>query len=60
MEENMKPIQQDNVTSKPKLIDIDKKTGKMKLSRKVLFPKPERMEGEDRGHKFDKPFKPRE
>jgi polyribonucleotide nucleotidyltransferase len=24
-----------------KLIDIDKKTGKLKLSRKVLLPKPE-------------------
>jgi polyribonucleotide nucleotidyltransferase len=25
-----------------KLLDIDKKTGKMKLSRKVLLPRPER------------------
>jgi polyribonucleotide nucleotidyltransferase len=25
-----------------KLIDIDKKTGKFKLSRKVLLPKPEK------------------
>ena len=29
---------------KVKLIDIDKKTGKMKLSRKVLLPKPEKTE----------------
>ena len=29
---------------KVKLIDIDKKTGKMKLSRKVLIPKPEKTE----------------
>lgn len=29
---------------KVKLIDIDKKTGKMKLSRKVLLPKPEKSE----------------
>jgi len=27
-----------------KLIEIDKKTGKMKLSRKVLLPKPEETE----------------
>ena len=27
---------------KVKLVDIDKKTGKYKLSRKVLLPKPER------------------
>ena len=33
-----------------KLIDIDPKTGKYKLSRKVLLPKPERPEGEGRGH----------
>ena len=46
-----------------KLIDIDKKTGKMKLSRKVLLPKPEGAEGGERGervHKFDRPQKPRE
>ncbi|HEY4787071.1 MAG TPA: polyribonucleotide nucleotidyltransferase [Bacteroidales bacterium] len=43
-----------------KLIDIDKKTGKMKLSRKVLLPKPERMEGAERPQRFDKPYKPRE
>ncbi|MDR0765786.1 MAG: polyribonucleotide nucleotidyltransferase [Odoribacteraceae bacterium] len=33
-----------------KLIDIDPKTGKYKLSRKVLLPKPERQENEGRGH----------
>jgi polyribonucleotide nucleotidyltransferase len=43
-----------------KLIDVDKKTGKMKLSRKVLLPKPERPEGEERVQKFDRPYKPRE
>lgn len=31
-------------TVEVKLVDIDKKTGKMKLSRKVLLPKPERKE----------------
>ncbi len=31
-----------------KLIDIDPKTGKFKLSRKVLLPKPEGMEQNDR------------
>ena len=30
-----------------KLIDIDPKTGKLKLSRKVLLPRPPRQEGED-------------
>lgn len=29
-----------------KLIEVDKKTGKLKLSRKVLLPRPERAEGE--------------
>ncbi len=31
-----------------KLIDVDQKTGKLKLSRKVLLPKPARPEGEDK------------
>lgn len=31
-----------------KLVDIDPKTGKFKLSRKILFPRPERPEGEQR------------
>ena len=43
-----------------KLIEIDKKTGKMKLSRKVLLPKPERAEGEERIHKIEKPQRPTE
>lgn len=34
-----------------KLIDIDPKTGKLKLSRKVLLPKPERTEVQDRQNK---------
>jgi polyribonucleotide nucleotidyltransferase len=41
-----------------KLIDIDKKTGKMKLSRKVLLPKPEG--SGERVQKFDRPNNPRE
>lgn len=41
-----------------KLIEIDKKTGKMKLSRKALLPKPERPEGEERTHRFEKPQRP--
>ncbi|MDR1273813.1 MAG: polyribonucleotide nucleotidyltransferase [Odoribacteraceae bacterium] len=36
-----------------KLIDIDPKTGKFKLSRKALLPKPERPAGEDRGGRDD-------
>jgi len=51
-----------------KLIDIDKKTGKMKLSRKVLMPRPEGSEKSDRPERperserpqFDKPHRPRE
>lgn len=34
-----------------KLIDVDKKTGKLKLSRKVLLPKPEGMEKEQHSGK---------
>ncbi len=33
-----------------KLIDIDPKTGKLKLSRKVLLPRPPRQEGEQGRH----------
>jgi polyribonucleotide nucleotidyltransferase len=49
-----------------KLIDVDKKTGKMKLSRKVLLPRPEgfesaeRNERPERTHRFEKPHRPRE
>ncbi len=35
---------------KVKLIDIDKKTGKYKLSRKVLLPKPEKTEVSTEGN----------
>jgi polyribonucleotide nucleotidyltransferase len=41
-----------------KLIDIDPKTGKFKLSRKILLPRPERQEGEqrpDRPQRQDRP-----
>jgi len=45
-----------------KLIDIDKKTGKMKLSRKVLLPKPEgyveRPERQDRPERSERHEKP--
>jgi polyribonucleotide nucleotidyltransferase len=33
-----------------KLIDVDKKTGKLKLSRKVLLPRPEPKPKSDDGH----------
>ncbi len=33
-----------------KLLDMDEKTGKLKLSRKVLLPRPEREEHSDRGN----------
>ncbi|HUX54933.1 MAG TPA: S1 RNA-binding domain-containing protein, partial [Williamwhitmania sp.] len=34
-----------------KLIEVDKKTGKMRLSRKALLPKPQDTGGNDSGHK---------
>jgi polyribonucleotide nucleotidyltransferase len=39
--ESMDGVFQDGEIVKVKLLDIDKKTGKFKLSRKVLLPKPE-------------------
>ncbi|MFM7078882.1 MAG: S1 RNA-binding domain-containing protein, partial [Bacteroidota bacterium] len=38
-----------------KLIEIDKKTNKLKLSRKALLPKPERAAGEQNGDRGGKP-----
>jgi polyribonucleotide nucleotidyltransferase len=38
-----------------KLIDIDSKTGNLKLSRKILLPKPENMESNDRPPRSDRP-----
>lgn len=40
--EKMEDVTKEGEMLKVKLIDIDKKTGKLKLSRKVLLPKPER------------------
>lgn len=37
-----------------KIIDIEPKTGKIKLSRKVLLPRPPRPEGEKKHHSHDK------
>jgi polyribonucleotide nucleotidyltransferase len=37
----MDGVFQDGESVKVKLLEIDKKTGKYKLSRKVLLPKPE-------------------
>lgn len=34
-----------------KLIEVDSKTGKLRLSRKAMLPKPERSEQEDRGNR---------
>ena len=39
--ETMDGVFQDGETVKVKLLEVDKKTGKFKLSRKVLLPKPE-------------------
>ena len=45
---------------KVKLIDIDDKTGKLKLSRKVLLEKPQQTGGDGGGrHHYDKKRKPR-
>ncbi len=38
-----------------KLIEVDGKTGKLKLSRKVLLPRPPRQEGDDRRRYDDRP-----
>jgi polyribonucleotide nucleotidyltransferase len=38
-----------------KLIEVDGKTGKLKLSRKVLLPRPPRQEGDDRRRHDDRP-----
>jgi polyribonucleotide nucleotidyltransferase len=42
-------------TIEVKLMDIDPKTGKFKLSRKALLPRPERMESEDHPHRSERP-----
>jgi polyribonucleotide nucleotidyltransferase len=42
--ESMDGVLTEGQIVKVKLIDIDKKTGKLKLSRKVLLPKPEKTE----------------
>jgi polyribonucleotide nucleotidyltransferase len=40
--ENMEGVLEPGEEIQVKLIDVDKKTGKFKLSRKVLLPKPEK------------------
>ena len=47
--ENMEGILEQGEEITVKLIEIDRKTGKYRLSRKVLLPKPERPEGSDNG-----------
>ena len=42
-------------TIEVKLLDIDPKTGKFKLSRKALLPRPERMEREERPFRPERP-----
>jgi len=42
-------------TIEVKLLDIDPKTGKFKLSRKALLPRPERMEHEERPFRPERP-----
>lgn len=43
--EKMEGVLEEGETIKVKLIEIDQRTGKFKLSRKVLLPKPEQVEG---------------
>jgi len=43
--ENVSDVLKEGDMIKVKLIDVDQKTGKMKLSRKVLIPRPEKKEG---------------
>jgi len=45
-------------TVEVKLLDIDSKTGKFKLSRRVLLPRPERTEREDRPYRPERPERP--
>ncbi|ERM82574.1 polynucleotide phosphorylase [Rhodonellum psychrophilum GCM71 = DSM 17998] len=45
--ENMEGVLEPGEEIMVKLIDVDKKTGKFKLSRKVLLPKPEKTERND-------------
>ncbi|MEM7298224.1 MAG: polyribonucleotide nucleotidyltransferase, partial [Bacteroidota bacterium] len=45
--ENVSDVMEEGEEIKVKLIDIDKKTGKFKLSRKVLLPRPPRPEKKD-------------
>ena len=45
--ENMEGVLEPGEDIMVKLIDVDKKTGKFKLSRKVLLPKPEKTEKKD-------------
>lgn len=40
-----------------KLLEVDQKTNKMKLSHKVLLPRPEKVEGEERSHREDRPHR---
>jgi polyribonucleotide nucleotidyltransferase len=45
--ENMEGVLEPGEEIMVKLIDVDKKTGKFKLSRKVLLPKPEKSDKND-------------
>jgi polyribonucleotide nucleotidyltransferase len=47
--ETMEGIFNEGDTVKVKLIGLDPKTGKFKLSHKVLLPRPEQVPREDRG-----------
>ena len=48
--ENVEDVLKVGDKIKVKLIGIDSKTGKLKLSRKVLIPRPERKDHDHRGH----------
>jgi polyribonucleotide nucleotidyltransferase len=61
--ENLDGILKEGDEVEVKLLEVDKKTGKMRLSRKALIPRPERTGQEDeeqpeRRERFDRPSRP--
>lgn len=48
---NVEDVLKEGQEIEVKIIDIEQKTGKIKLSRKVLLPKPPRQEGEEEGER---------
>lgn len=53
--QNLEGILKEGDEVEVKLLEVDKKTGKLKLSRKALLPRPERTEQSDRPERRDRP-----